>query len=132
MNRRLFHGLTALLLSIPALSQVTKPPAFLYVDVHPSAPNAEMVGGRFRAGSRFQASGYTMLDLISRAYNLPWERIAGGPSWIGTDRFDLIAAIPPGVPASASLPMMQAVLAERFLLKVHDETRPVPDRKSVV
>jgi uncharacterized protein (TIGR03435 family) len=126
MNRRLFHGLTALLLSIPALSQVTKPPAFLYVDVHPSAPNAEMVGGRFRAGSRFQASGYTMLDLISRAYNLPWERIAGGPSWIGTDRFDLIAAIPPGVPASASPPMMQAVLAERFQLKVHDETRPVP------
>ena len=126
MNRRLFHGLTALLLSIPALSQVTKPPAFLYVDVHPSAPNAEMVGGRFRAGSRFQASGYTMLDLISRAYNLPWERIAGGPSWIGTDRFDLIAAIPPGVPASASLPMIQAVLAERFQFKVHDETRPVP------
>src|ERR1019366_2183111 len=104
----------------------TKPPAFLYVDVHPSAPNAEMVGGRFRAGSRFQASGYTMLDLISRAYNLPWERIAGGPSWIGTDRFDLIAAIPPGVPASASLPMIQAVLAERFQFKVHDETRPVP------
>src|ERR1035437_7420748 len=126
MNRRLFHGLTALLLSIPALSQVTKPPAFLYVDVHPSAPNAEMVGGRFRAGSRFQASGYTMHDLISRAYNLPWERIAGGPSWIGTDRFGLMAGIPPGVPASASLPMIQAVLAERFQFKVHDETRPVP------
>ena len=126
MNRRLFHGLTALLLSIPALSQVTRPAAFLYVDVHPSAPNAEMVGGRFRAGSRFQASGYTMLDLISRAYNLPWEHIAGGPAWIGTDRFDLIAAIPSGVPASASLPMMQAVLAERFQLKVHQETRPVP------
>jgi len=69
MNRRLFRGLT-LLLSVPALCQETKPPAFLYVDVHPSAPNAEMVGGRFRAGSRFEASGYTMLELISRAYNL--------------------------------------------------------------
>jgi uncharacterized protein (TIGR03435 family) len=126
MDHRLFHGLTAFLLSIPAVSQETRPPAFLYVDVHLSAPSAEMVGGRFRAGSRFEASGYTMLDLISRAYNLPWERIAGGPSWIGTDRFDLIAAIPPGVPASASPPMMQAVLAERFQLKVHDETRPVP------
>jgi uncharacterized protein (TIGR03435 family) len=126
MNRQLFRGLTALLLSIPAPSQVTKTPAFLFVDVHPSVPNAEMVGGRFRAGSRYQASGFTMLDLISRAYNLPWERIAGGPSWIGTDRFDLIAAIPPGVPASASLPMIQAVLAERFQLKVHNETRPVP------
>jgi uncharacterized protein (TIGR03435 family) len=126
MNRRLFHGLTALLLSSPALCQATKPPAFLYVDVHPSAPDTEMVGGRFRAGSRFEASGYTMLQLISRAYNLPWERIAGGPSWIGTDKFDLIAAIPPRIPASASLPMMQAVLAERFQLKVHDEIRPVP------
>src|SRR5947207_4338674 len=104
MNRRLYW-LTALLLSIPALSQVTKPPAFVYVDVHPSAPNAEMVGGRFRAGSRFQASGYTMLDLISRAYNLPWERIAEGPSWIGTEKFDVIAAIPPGVPAGAAQPM---------------------------
>ena len=103
MNRQLFHALTTLLMSIPAHSQETKP-AFLYVDVHPSAPNAEMVGGRFRAGSRFEASGYTMLDLISRAYNLPWERIAGGPSWIGTDRFDLIAAIPPGVPRALHCP----------------------------
>jgi len=126
MDHRLFHGLTAFLLSIPAVSQETKPPAFLYVDAHLSAPGAEMVGGRFRAGSRFEASGYTMLELISRAYNLPWERIADGPSWIGTDKFDLIAAIPPGVPASASQPMIQAVLAERFQLKVHDETRPVP------
>ncbi len=126
MNRRLFQGLAALLWSIPALAQETKPPAFLNVDVHPSAANAEMVGGRFRAGSRFEASGYTMLDLISRAYNLPWDRIADGPWWIGGDRFDLIAAIPPRVPASASQPMIQAVLAERFQLKAHEETRPVP------
>src|SRR6476659_2056454 len=100
MNRRLFHGLAALLLRIPGLYQESTPPALLQVDVRQSAPNVEMVGGRFRPGSRFQAPGYTMLDLISRAYNLPWERIAGGPSWIGTDRFDFIAAIPPGVPAS--------------------------------
>jgi uncharacterized protein (TIGR03435 family) len=126
MNHRSLWLLTVLLLALPALPQETTPPAFLYVDVHPSAPNAEMVGGRFRAGSRFEAAGFTMLDLISRAYGLPWERIAGGPSWIGTDKFDLIAAIPPGVPSSASLPMIQAVLAQRFHLKVHEETRPVP------
>ena len=79
MNRRSPIGLTILLLASPAFSQQPKPPAFEFVDVHASAPNAEMVGGRFRAGSRFEASGYTMVDLISRAYNLPWERIAGGP-----------------------------------------------------
>src|SRR4051794_150190 len=126
MNLRFLPWLTTLLLSTQAVSQETKAPAFLYVDVHLSAPNAEMVGGRFRAGSRFEASGFTMLDLLARAYNLRWERIAGGPAWIGTDRFDLIAAIPPGVPASAAQPMIQAVLAERFQLKAHDDIRPVP------
>src|SRR3982750_2702761 len=114
MSRRLFSGVAMLAFSIPALSQEAKAPAFLYVDVHLSAPNAEMVGGRFRAGSRFEASGFTMLDLPARAYTLRWERTAGGPAWIGTDRFDLIAAIPPGVPASAAQPMIQAVLADRF------------------
>src|SRR4051812_47177537 len=124
MSLRLFPWLTALLLSTPAVSQETKPPAFLNVDVHLSAPNAEMVGRRFRAGSRFEASGFTMLDLLARGYNLPWERIAGGPAWIGTDRFDLIAAIPPGVPASDAQPMIQAVLAGRFQFKAHDDIRP--------
>jgi uncharacterized protein (TIGR03435 family) len=50
----------------------------------------------------------------------------GGPSWIGADRFDITATMPEGA-AMRDLPvMLQALLADRFRLAVHAETRETP------
>jgi uncharacterized protein (TIGR03435 family) len=53
--------------------------------------------------------------------------IAGGPSWINSDRYDIDAKAEsaPGQ-AVMSGPMMQALLEDRFKLKVHRETRETP------
>ena len=119
--------LTILSLSSVALAQEAKPaPAFENVDIHASATGTQMFGGRFRAGARFEADGYTMMDLISRAYGLPWDRITGGPAWLGTDRFDVLAIVPSEVTSKSAQPLFQALLADRFKLVVHSDTRPVP------
>ena len=119
--------LTILSLSSVTFAQEAKPaPAFENVDIHASMPGTQMFGGRFRAGARFEADGYTMMDLISRAYGLPWDRIAGGPTWLGTDRFDVLAIVPTGVTLKSAQPMFQALLADRFKLLVHSDTRLVP------
>src|ERR1035441_10831948 len=67
-----------------------------------------------------------MMDLISRAYGLPWDRITDGPAWLGTDRFDVLAIVPSGVTSRSAQPMFRALLADRFKLVVHSDTRPVP------
>ena len=98
--------LTILSLSSVVLAQEPKPaPAFQNVDIHASAPGAQKFGGRICAGARFEADGYTMMDLISRAYGLPWDRIVSGPAWLGTDRFDVLAIVPTGVTAKSAPPI---------------------------
>ncbi len=74
--------------------------------------------------------------LIQEAYgsyangrtNPPWAvpPIEGGPGWLTTDPY-YISARAPGDPVSIEMmrgPMMQALLEDRFKLKVHRETRP--------
>ncbi len=67
-----------------------------------------------------------MLNLISSAYGVSEDNIAGGPGWISLDLFDVIARVPEGTtPATANL-MLQSLLSERFGLVVNRGTRPVP------
>ena len=53
--------------------------------------------------------------------------IEGGPSWIYSDRYTIEATVN-GAPSNAVMqgPMLQAILEDRFKVKVHTETREVP------
>jgi len=53
--------------------------------------------------------------------------ITGGPSWIDTDRYDIDAkAESPQSEGMMMGPMLQALLEDRFRLKVHREPRQIP------
>ena len=57
---------------------------------------------------------------------MPEDDIAGGPTWVDTDLFDVVAKVPNGTtPATANL-MLQTLLADRFGLVIRKETHPVP------
>jgi uncharacterized protein (TIGR03435 family) len=56
------------------------------------------------------------------AYNLQWSQIAG-PAWIDTERFDIIAKAEKPLSEDEVRPMLQTLLAERFHLVSHRETR---------
>jgi uncharacterized protein (TIGR03435 family) len=49
-----------------------------------------------------------------------------GPSWIDSDRFDIEAKLPRGSTKSDASVMMQTLLRERFHLKFHRATTPIP------
>jgi uncharacterized protein (TIGR03435 family) len=70
----------------------------------------------------------SLSDLISWAYNMkPWQ-VAGGPAWAGTRRFDIAAKAEGDSARSPSefRQMLQALLAERFHLALHRESRDTP------
>ncbi len=83
-------------------------------------------------GGRFNAINAPVRELIRFAYNLQNFQIEGGPSWINSDRFDVTAKaegdVPPTAPGTTGpiQLMMRALLAERFKLVVHNETKEVP------
>jgi uncharacterized protein (TIGR03435 family) len=65
--------------------------------------------------------------LIQNAYQLLQEgQMVGGPSWLTSDTFDIVASVA-GNPAPDQIPLMlRALLADRFKLIVHIETRELP------
>ncbi|MGD0871268.1 MAG: TIGR03435 family protein [Bryobacteraceae bacterium] len=116
------------LLSSAALGQpAATAPAFEMADVHVAPPGEPSRGGGFVPGGRFEVRGVTMLRLISMAYGVyENDKIQGGPGWLDTDKFDIIAKAPAGTPQTALQPMLEALLADRFKLAVHNETKPLP------
>src|SRR5579872_5611409 len=95
-------------------------PTFDLADVHvsPHSINPNQSGGFVRAG-RFEVRKATMVDLIRLAYTLEPEKILAGPSWLETDRFDIVAKAPEGTSQYKAKLMLQALLADRFKLVVH-------------
>ncbi len=67
-----------------------------------------------------------MVDLIRIAWDVNANNIVGGPNWLATDRFDIVATTPErAAPEEANL-MLRKLLAERVGLVVRPDTRPVP------
>ncbi len=84
--------------------------------VTPSSMTAE-------PGGRFTARNIPLRMLIRTAYQVQDDQIVDAPDWIGTDRFDITAKAEDGSSPADLVPMLQALLAERFKLAFHRETR---------
>jgi uncharacterized protein (TIGR03435 family) len=102
---------------------------FEAADVH-AAPiknnNQGLSGPSLRHGSFYQMRFATLSDLIRTAYGISADKIVGGPSWLEYDTFDVTARMPAGTTVETAKPMLQALLADRFKLVTHNDTRPLP------
>jgi uncharacterized protein (TIGR03435 family) len=80
------------------------------------------------AGGLSDAFGPTLSFLIKFANDLHARQIAGEPSWLGAERYDMTGK--PDKPWKPSLPQLKAMirelLADRFQLTVHHEKRELP------
>jgi len=74
-----------------------------------------------------------LTHLMGIAYNIPMQRLSGGPDWIGPNRYDIQAkAENPSATHQELIQMLQALLADRFKLKFHRETKEVSGYALVV
>jgi uncharacterized protein (TIGR03435 family) len=71
--------------------------------------------------------------LVMDAYNVKWDSIVGGPDWIGITGYDIDAKVtpaadapPPKLTRAQRRQMIQSLLADRFNLVVHNETKDAP------
>lgn len=103
-------------------------PFFDAADVHVSPksvnPNVTSTGG-FVRGGKYQFKNATMLDLIASAYSVEPDKVVGGPSWLETDRFDILAKAPASATNANAKLMLKSLLADRFKLAIHNEDKPM-------
>jgi uncharacterized protein (TIGR03435 family) len=120
-------GLTAFA-SLAAFGQTAAaPPAFEVASIKPTAPSTD---GRVmrRVGGDPGLVDYTNVTLkivLARAYGVKDYQISG-PDWLDTEGFDIKAKVPDGVPKEQIPAMLQTLLAERFGLTLHKETKTLP------
>jgi uncharacterized protein (TIGR03435 family) len=76
-------------------------------------------------GSRVDIRFMSLFRLILKAYRINPYQIAG-PDWIRSQRFDIMAKIPDGASNDQIPQMIQSMLAERFKLVMHRESKEQP------
>jgi len=77
-------------------------------------------------GGRVDLPNVTLRSMIMASYGVQEDGVIGGPSWMDSDRFDVVAKTDPSTPQSTILAMFQPLLADRFKLLLHREDRPMP------
>ena len=103
-------------------------PSFEVASIKPFDRTGQVGHGSIAvSGSRITITGYTLNALILYAYDMRNYQISGGPGWIATDGYTIAAkAEGEAAPATAEIrKMLQSLLAERFGLKLHRETKEV-------
>jgi uncharacterized protein (TIGR03435 family) len=104
-----------------------KPPTFEAADIHASAyRRMPHMNGNFLRDDRFVLHQATMLDLIATAYGVDPSTVQGGPIWLESDRFDVIAKAPATTPPATVKQMLRTLLADRFKLVLHTGSQPLP------
>ena len=110
------------LLAGSALAQNPAPPAFEVASVKISSPTDAPRMAIETPGNTLTMRFVTMRVALAWAYDTPRPMIAG-PSWIDTERYEIVAKSAAPADEEQMKLMLRPVLAERFKLQFHRETR---------
>jgi uncharacterized protein (TIGR03435 family) len=108
-------------------AQTPANPTFEVASVRPNKTGDGRIMLGLQPGGRFNATNVPLRMLLRQAFNVQEFQIVGGPDWMTSDRFDIVAKAPEGnFTADVMRPMLRSLLTERFKLVVHNETREMP------
>jgi len=124
-------ALTALVISASGMfAQSSAPrPRFDVFEVATIKPvESDAKAGRFimmQGTHRFVEKDYTLKLLIAAAYDLNPRTVSGGPGWIESEHYDILAVTPGDVRPThdEQMSMLRSLLADRFKLTFHREQK---------
>ena len=118
----------------PSAGEGQAPPTFEVASIKQNVSGVVDASVSFEPGGGVRFVGFRVINLILGAFDNGTiqmrAQIVGGPSWIYSDRFDIVAKADgdlqfntEGRRPARGVAMMKALLEERFAVKVHTETR---------
>jgi uncharacterized protein (TIGR03435 family) len=102
---------------------------FEAASVKPSQPGAVGSTFEFLSGGGLRIANGSLRQILETAYDIRDFQILGGPGWLNSDRYDILAkggAAEAKDEKTATRLKLRTLLAERFHLKAHNETAEVP------
>jgi uncharacterized protein (TIGR03435 family) len=99
-------------------------PTFDVASIKPNAGGGR-IGGTNSPG-RVNVTGMSVRRLLAQAYEIHDSQIIGGPDWLGSQGFDISAALSGTPPPEERRMMMKTLLRDRFKLTFHTEKRDLP------
>jgi uncharacterized protein (TIGR03435 family) len=142
MRKVLGASLFALMAGCLCAQSSPTPLTFEVASIKPSTGDDHRIAIQAQPGGGLRTTGTTLKFLLTFAYDVRDFQISGGPSWINSDRFDILAKteraagsdstpVDPRTMSDAQMKTMQeqmrarlqALLAERFQLTLHRETK---------
>ncbi len=115
------------ILFIAAVAWAQTPAQFEVATIKPSPPQAPgRTSTQMSSDShRLSFTNVNLKEVIGKAYKVQLYQIEG-PGWLETERFDIAATLPAGASGLQVPEMLQGLLADRFKLGFHRETRELP------
>ena len=121
----MIRAIASLVVCVSAMyGQAAVGPQFEVASIKPSSPDPGSSGMKTGNG-RLTASKVTLKRCIMGAYGLGPNQISGGPEWLDADRFDITAKAEQPVGDQLLMTMLQSLLAERFHLVLHRDTKQI-------
>ncbi|MGA8593909.1 MAG: M56 and DUF3738 domain-containing protein [Bryobacteraceae bacterium] len=125
--------------SQPQTSEANRP-TFDVASIKPSDSSNPFMSIRDTPGGRYTANGISVKLLIQNAYNVHDFQISGGPNWINSAKYDIVAKADETSDENAAKLTedqrdafrerqrlrLQSLLEERFQLKFHSSTKELP------
>jgi uncharacterized protein (TIGR03435 family) len=113
--------------AVPATVANDKLPEFEVADVQTS----KAVGpprARFLPGGKVQFDGLPMKFMVQAAwgYENDESRVTGGPSWVNSEKYDIVAKAPHDVDIPTLRLMLRQLLIKRFGLEMHIQDAAMP------
>ncbi len=102
----------------------TPPQAFEVASIKPTAETGRGMSLNRSPGGRFTTTNATLEMLIEFAYDVRAHQVSGGPRWLESDGFDIVAKAENENPRTEDLrAMVQKLLEDRFKLALHREKK---------
>jgi uncharacterized protein (TIGR03435 family) len=99
--------------------------SFEVATIKPAAPDSRGRYVRMQSAHQLFAKNFTLKELVGVAYSLTPRAISGGPAWIESDRYDIVAGTPGEVQPNLDeqMQMLRKLLTDRFSLSFHREPK---------
>jgi uncharacterized protein (TIGR03435 family) len=112
--------------SMGAQNGTAAEPQFEVASIKPSTPRSRGPTIYNPTRERFAITSITTKSLIAYAYDVRDFQVSGGPSWVGSEEYDIVAKPQGEANNERVLAMARTLLAERFNLTLHHESREMP------
>jgi len=116
-----------LVVTVGAVGWAQSRPQFDAFEVATIKPAGDELGRwiRMQSANRFVAHNHAVRTLVAAAYDLPPEAISGGPSWVDSDRWEILAKTPGEIRPrpEEQMAMLRQLLSDRFKLVFHRESK---------